>query len=178
MFTQKITDDLSLALIQPSFAERCWEIVQEQREYLAQWLAWPEKTDSEEQLLDFVKTSLINYANGESMVCAMIYQDDIAGLVSFNRINHVLKKVEMGYWLRQDLQGKGIVTQSVKKLIEIAFNELDMTKAQISCAVDNQPSRAVCERLGFELEGIITQQERIGERILDHAIYGLKRNES
>jgi ribosomal-protein-serine acetyltransferase len=50
-----------------------------------------------------------------------------------------------------------------------------MQKVQMSVAVENTRSRAVCERLGMVLEGIITNEEKIGERILDHAIYGLYR---
>jgi len=50
-----------------------------------------------------------------------------------------------------------------------------MQKVQISVAVDNQPSRKVCERLGFSLEGVITRSENLNGRVVDHAIYGLSR---
>jgi len=50
-----------------------------------------------------------------------------------------------------------------------------MNKVEISAAVDNAASRAVCERLGIELEGVITNAEKVGDRILTHAIYGLHR---
>ncbi|MFW1332146.1 GNAT family N-acetyltransferase, partial [Vibrio parahaemolyticus] len=72
-------------------------------------------------------------------------------------------------------QGKGLVSKSVSKLIEMAFTELDMQKVEISAAVENQPSRKVCERLGFSLEGIITCSENLNGRVVDHAIYGLSR---
>ena len=48
-----------------------------------------------------------------------------------------------------------------------------MEKVQIAAADGNAKSRAVCERLGMKLEGIITNRERIGDRILNHAIYGI-----
>ncbi len=175
MFTRKINDNLSLALVQPSFAKHYLAIVEAQRDYLGQWLAWPHEELSEAFFIQFAKRTLQRYADGVSMGCAMIYQGDIAGNIGFNVIDHQLKKVKIGYWLREDLQGKGIVTQSVRALIDIAFNELDMTKVQIACAVDNHPSRSVCERLGFTLEGVITQAENINGRLVDHAVYGLKR---
>lgn len=50
-----------------------------------------------------------------------------------------------------------------------------MEKVEISAAVENAASRAVCERLGCELEGIITRNENLNGRIVDHAIYGLER---
>ncbi|WP_332420376.1 GNAT family N-acetyltransferase, partial [Vibrio metschnikovii] len=60
--------------------------------------------------------------------CGMIYQDKLVGNISFNSINHQLKKVEIGYWLSSEYQGKGIVSKSVSKLVDLAFTELDMEK--------------------------------------------------
>ena len=84
---------------------------------------------------------------------------------------------KIGYWLSKHHQGNGIVTRVVKHLIDFAFNELNMEKVQLSAAVENRASRrSVAERSGMTLEGVITNQEKIGERILDHAIYGIHRN--
>ena len=57
----------------------------------------------------------------------------------------------------------------------MAFTDLDMDKVEISAAEKNVASRKVCERLGFKLEGVITQAENINGRIVDHAVYGLSR---
>jgi len=54
--------------------------------------------------------------------------------------------------------------------------ELEMDKVQLSAAVENIPSRSVAERAGMTLEGVITNQEKVGDRILDHAIYGIHKN--
>lgn len=111
------------------------------------------------------------------MTCAVWYQDRLVGNTSFNSIDHDLQKVTIGYWLSQDEQGKGIMSRVVKKLISIAFDELDMQKIEISAAEGNKPSRALCERLGFKLEGIISRNENLNGRIVDHAIYGLCRDQ-
>lgn len=175
MFTVEVEEDLELALVEPKFASKYLEIVSSQRDYLGEWLAWPPHAENEEFFQGFIKKSLHDYADGKSLVCAMMYQSEVAGNISFNTINHDLQKVEIGYWLRRDLQGKGIVSKSLSKLINYAFTELDMQKIQISAAVDNQASRSVCERLGFKLEGIITRAENLNGRVVDHAVYGLSR---
>ncbi|WP_337920474.1 GNAT family protein [Vibrio cholerae] len=175
MFTLDVDTDLKLALVDPKFAPQYLEIVSREREYLSQWLAWPPHANSEEFFLSFIKRSLHDYADGKSFVCGMIYKDKLVGSISFNSISHQLKKVEMGYWLSSEYQGKGIVSRSVLKLIDVAFTDLDMEKVQISAATGNQPSRNVCERLGFVLEGTITRAENLNGRIVDHAVYGLDR---
>jgi ribosomal-protein-serine acetyltransferase len=53
-----------------------------------------------------------------------------------------------------------------------------MQKVQILIATGNLKSRAVCERLGIKLEGIVTNEEKVVDRILDHAIYGIHREKT
>lgn len=173
MFTLKVDEELELALIEPKLAPLYLNIVSKEREYLSEWLAWPLHAENEEFFLSFIKRSLHDYADGKSLVCGMFYQEQLVGNISFNSINRKVQKVEIGYWLSSEYQGKGIVSKSVTKLIELAFTELDMKKVQISAAVNNQSSRNVCERLGFNLEGILTRSENLNGRVVDHAVYGL-----
>lgn len=177
MFTLSIDQELQLALVQPSFATKYLAIVSAEREYLSQWLAWPPLGKDEAFFLAFIKQSLHDYAEGKSLTCAMLFQGQIVGNISFNSIDNQLKKVEIGYWLSESYQGRGIVTRSVSRLIEYAFTQLQMEKIQISAGEGNRASRAVCERLYMRLEGIITRDEKVGDRIIDHAIYGLNRSE-
>ncbi len=161
--------------VHPSFAPRYVELAQENHEYLSQWLSWPYFCKTEAEFYAFIQHSLHNYADNKSMTCAVEYEGSIVGNMGFNTINHDTKKVEIGYWLAADMQGKGIITRSCQYLIDYAFSHLNMNKVEISAAVDNAASRAVCERLGMELEGVITNAEKVGDRILTHAIYGLHR---
>ncbi|NRF13684.1 GNAT family N-acetyltransferase [Vibrio coralliilyticus] len=175
MFTISIDSELELALVQESFATQYSELVSTQTEYLSKWLTWPPYCQSEQDFRMFVQRVLHEYADGKSMTCAIIYNSNIVGNCSFNTISYDTKTVEIGYWLSQHQQGKGIITRVVNKLIDIAFNEYQMEKVQLSAAKDNLPSRRVAERVGMTLEGIITNKEKVGDRILDHAVYGIHR---
>ncbi|OEE16136.1 ribosomal-protein-L7/L12-serine acetyltransferase [Vibrio cyclitrophicus ZF205] len=176
MFKTIIDNELSIALVEENFASHYAEISQSQNEYLSQWLAWPPHCKTAQDFRIFIQRSLHDYAEGKSMTCAIIYKGNVVGNCSFNTIYHSTKKVTVGYWLSETKQGKGIVTRVVQKLIEIAFEELDMEKIEISAATENMSSRKVCERLQFTLEGIITRNENLNGRIIDHAIYGLHRS--
>lgn len=175
MFTIKIDNEIQLALVEPSFAAKYFAIVQRDLDYLSQWLAWPEHAKDEAFFHSFITRSLHDYAAGKSLTCAIILKDEVVGNIAFNSINHSLKKAEIGYWLSAQHQGRGIVSRAVSALFDMAFTQLGMEKVQISAAVSNQPSRAVCERLNMELEGIITNAENLNGRIVDHAIYGLSK---
>lgn len=84
---------------------------------------------------------------------------------------------EFGYWICESHVGRGIVTACVRALVRMMFDGYDVQRGEIFTSTENAPARAVAERLGFTLEGIKRQCERVGDRVLDHAIYGLLREE-
>lgn len=178
MFKLGVDDEINLYLVNVAFTDRYVELAAENYEYLSQWLEWPKHCKTLDGFNSFVKGSLHKYADGESMNCAIEFRGEIVGNAGFNTINRELKMVEIGYWIGKQYQGNGIVTRVCAYLIAYAFNKLDMDKVQIAVAEDNSPSRAVCERLGLQLEGIITNREKVGERVLNHAIYGIHRTEA
>jgi len=51
-----------------------------------------------------------------------------------------------------------------KALLHFAFDELNINRVQIKCAVGNTPSKNIPKRLGFKFEGI----ERDGELLVDN----------
>ena len=173
MFKHIIDDEISLHLVSETFTERYVELAEENHEHLGEWLAWPHFCKTQDDFKKFVHNSLHSYADGKSMNCSIKYRGEIVGNISFNSIDHDLKVAEIGYWLAQKYQGNGIVTRVCKFLIDYAFTTLKLEKIQISAAEHNISSRAVCERLGLQLEGIITNQEKIAGKILNHAIYGI-----
>lgn len=176
MFSLRVDEQIQLKLVHPSFAPLYVELVKENYDDLAEFLVWPPHCKTKADFEGFVKRMLHEYADGKSITCGIFYYDELAGNVCYKDIDHDLKKVEIGYWLAGKHQGKGIVTRVCRMLIDYAFDELKVDKVEISAATENKASRAVCERLGMTLEGVITNAENINGRIVDHAVYGLKRN--
>jgi len=66
-----------------------------------------------------------------------------------------------GKGLSDKYQKQGIVTKSVDKLCDFAFNKLGLNRIQIKCAVENRSSINIPKRLGFRFEGIERQGERL-----------------
>ncbi|WP_438012756.1 GNAT family N-acetyltransferase [Psychrobacter raelei] len=173
MFCIKINDELSLALVQPSFAKDYLRIIAPNQADFAKFLAWAALDLNENFFLNYITRSLHNYADGIALPCSIIYQDKLVGNIDFHQINPSLGKARIGYWLDPEFRGRGIINKSVKTLIDIGFNEMNISKIEIWTAVENKYSRAVAERLGFIQEGIITQNEKVGSKIYDQIVYGL-----
>ncbi|MCX4026567.1 GNAT family N-acetyltransferase [Endozoicomonas sp. SM1973] len=173
MFVLEVNKTIKLELVHPAIAQQLYKLVESNRAYLSEWLPWVSKAESIEDYESFIKQVLYDYAAGKKMACSILFEGKLVGVCGFNAIEPVLKRAEIGYWIASEYQGKGIVTQVCQKLIEIAFDYYNVDKVQISAAKDNIRSRAICERLGMNLEGIITNQENVKGKIVDHAIYGL-----
>ena len=98
----------------------------------------------------------------------------IVGSIGFPAVNRDLGSCEIGYWLGRAAQGRGTMTLAVRALIDHAFGPWKLHRVMIQAGVGNARSRAVAERLGFTLEGVLREAERYPDgRCIDLAVYGL-----
>ena len=59
--------------------------------------------------------------------------------------------LEIGYWLRTDVTGRGLMTAAAQALTELAFGLPGVARVEIHCDAANTRSAAVPRRLGFRL---------------------------
>ncbi len=62
---------------------------------------------------------------------------------------------DIGYALDSDYQGRGYMTEAVRRLIRFGFEELKLHRIWATCDIDNDPSRRLMERVGMEREGLL-----------------------
>lgn len=164
--TLRIDEEIELRQMDLSDSKDIFNIIDNQREYLGKWLPFVEFTKELKDTTTFVD-SVVNAPKYRfEYVFTIQKRNHFIGLIGFKSTDHTNKKTEIGYWLSQKHQGQGIVTKSVKKLCEFAFDELQMNRIQIKCAVGNKKSINIPKKLGFKLEGV----ERSGE-LLSGGIY-------
>lgn len=173
MFVHKIDEDLSLKLIDLKDGESIFELTNQSREYLREWLPWLDITTKLEDTKEFIKLSLKGFAETKSINTVILYKGNIVGVAGFNEINWSNKTAYIGYWLDEESQGNGIITKVAKALTDYAFTELKLNKVEIRAAVGNKKSRSIPERLGFVNEGSIRQAEWLYDHYVDHVVYGM-----
>ncbi|MFF0017959.1 GNAT family N-acetyltransferase [Streptomyces sp. NPDC005374] len=79
--------------------------------------------------------------------------EDLVGMLSLSRRSP--GTAEIGYWGSRDHRGNGYVTEAVRASSRWAFTELSVDRVEWRAEVGNQPSRAVAERAGFVVEGVL-----------------------
>lgn len=84
--------------------------------------------------------------------------------------------LEIGYWLRTDATGRGLVTEATAALTRLAFHVHGADRVEIRCDPRNERSAAVPRRLGFTLLATLLDdaQTPIGEP-RDTMIFSLTR---
>ncbi|WML52152.1 GNAT family protein [Neobacillus sp. PS3-12] len=177
MFIHKINDELSLKLIELRDSERVFELTNKSRDYLRKWLPWLDITTRLEDTIEFIKGCLKGFAENKSLNTVIIFNGEIVGVASYNNINWSNKTAYIGYWLGDEFQGKGIMTEVAKTLTDYAFNELNLNKVEIRAAVGNKKSRSIPKRLNFVDEGCIRQAEWLYDHYVDHVVYGILKEE-
>lgn len=79
---------------------------------------------------------------------------------------------ELGYMLARAHWGSGIAAEAVAAVIEQIFAE-GQRRVFADTDPDNGPSRALLERLGFRLEGVLRAEWETHIGVRDTALYGL-----
>jgi RimJ/RimL family protein N-acetyltransferase len=82
-----------------------------------------------------------------------LFPRDAGGRVQYNDAD----RVELGYWLRSDMTGRGLVTEGAQAVLAMAAVLPHVSRVEIRCDERNTPSAAVPQRLGFVLATTITE---------------------
>jgi ribosomal-protein-serine acetyltransferase len=171
MWELKVDNQIRLKEIGLEDVEAIFYIIDSEREYMTQWLPFVELT----QKVSFTRSFVQHYLNAEvkDLTCTIYYDEQLVGLVGLKDTDHDNLKTEIGYWISESFQHKGIVTRSCEALIDYSFNELGMNRIQINAAVENLRSQAIPERLGFTREGIERDGELHSRGFVDLVVFGL-----
>jgi ribosomal-protein-serine acetyltransferase len=173
MITISPAEDLLLREPRDEDAAELFALIDANRIALGVWMPWLDQMRNMEDSLAYVRFSRDGNREGRFLNLLVWHHGQAIGVVCYFAIEPTQRRAEIGYWLGEAWQGRGMMTRACAALIEYGYTALDLYRIQIACAVDNQASRAVPLRLGFTLEGVLRGRECIGKRVLDHAIYGL-----
>lgn len=177
MLPSKITHELSLERLDPKHTEAIFHLTDKNRTYLRQWLPWVDNVHTAEDTRAFIITTQAQFERNEGFQMAIVWQGEIVGAIGHHRIDWANRSTSLGYWLAEPYQGKGIMTQACRELVNHAFQTLNLNRVEIRAATANYRSQAVPKRLGFQQEGIAREAEWLYDHFVDLIIFGLLRRD-
>lgn len=102
----------------------------------------------------------------------------LMGYVCIKNVNKSIMKCELAYFIDQNFEGQGIISKAVAQTIAFCFHELMMNKVYICTSKINTASQRIATKHGFRQEGILREEFKNGQAILEDIVYfGLLKSE-
>ena len=103
---------------------------------------------------------------------AIEYGDEAVGGVGFLIGRDIARtSAEMGYWLSEELWGRGIATRAATAMSEWAFENYGLTRVFAMAFAHNAASIRVLEKAGFEREGLLRRSAIKNGVVLDQILF-------
>jgi ribosomal-protein-serine acetyltransferase len=95
----------------------------------------------------------------------------LIGYICIKNVNKDILKCELAYFIDADFEGKGIISDAVSQTIDFCFNKLRMNKVYICTSKINKGSQRIALKHGFQEEGILREEFKNHEGILEDIVY-------
>ncbi len=168
----------ALKLVEPSHAKPMFELIEKNRDHLRAWLPWVDSTNAISDVENFIKSKREQFAENNGFTMSIWCEGKVAGCIELHAINWHVGSSSIGYWLGQEFEGRGLVTIATRAIVDYAFNTYGLNRIDLRAAAANRKSRAVPERLGFTLEGVLRQSVKLADgQLVDFCVYAVLASE-
>ncbi|MDD3172655.1 MAG: GNAT family N-acetyltransferase [Herbinix sp.] len=172
------TERLFLKLLNKNDASMVLSFYEENK---SQFEPWEPKRDNHFYTLAYQKASLTAESNlmseGKLLRYWVFTKDSpntLIGSICFqNILREPYRSCSLGYKFSYKYLHQGYASESLKKCIEIVFEEYPIHRIEAYIMENNEPSLRLIERLSFRQEGLSCSYARIGGNWTDHLRYSL-----
>jgi ribosomal-protein-serine acetyltransferase len=199
MFYLAIDRDIQVRTLHPEHAETLFNLIERNRSRLRPWIhpnALPETISGVRKLtIEGFLNSLPNPLEEQEkypdyfqemdqylpplnppMEMGIWVNELLVGQIMLGRLQENFTGAEFGYWIDGESEGRGIVTQCVRGLMDYAIGNMGIERFLIGCASENRRSSAIPRRLGYRLVAMVPDGEIVGDFLYDRLIYEMQSN--
>jgi ribosomal-protein-serine acetyltransferase len=173
----KVDDEITLKELEIETAEKLFGLIDTNREYLREWLSWVDNTSTIDDTIFYIQNLFKQDLYSGRYVLEVRYNNELAGLVDYHNGDSINLKAEIGYWLAESFQGKGIMTKACLALIDYGFKKAGLNRVTIKCAEGNKKSQAIPIKLNFKMEGIEREGQYLYGRFHDLLVFSMLKND-
>jgi len=108
----------------------------------------------------------------------IFFEGRLAGEVTLSSIQRgPFQNAFIGYWVDQELAGRGLAPEATVTVLRFAFEELGLHRVEIAIVPRNRASRRVVEKLDLREESVALRYLEIDGRWEDHVRYAITSEE-
>ena len=129
--------------------------------------------DSREKWISFLQYATTNPG---VLYRAIEVEGKVVGSIGVSPQTDIKRKnAELGYWLAETYWNKGIMTEAIREIVELAFQTFDITRIFATPDSTNTASHHVLEKTGFKLEARLEKTVYKNGEFLDELIYAVRK---
>ncbi len=143
----------------PKIVDAIDESLQELKQFMP-WSHFPQSIES--QRLRII-SSIHDYWSGKDYVFGIIggSSNSFLGCIGLHRRTLNTQGLEIGYWIRSSIAGKGLATAATRSLIVYGFELLGLNRIQCCHNSYNVGSARVNDKCNFKIEGTLKNFESL-----------------
>ncbi|WP_299092338.1 GNAT family N-acetyltransferase [uncultured Metabacillus sp.] len=151
------TERLLIRMPRPGDGPEVYRAIQASINELKPWMPFAQYEQTEQDVELNVREAHINFLKRDDLRLHVFLKEtgEFVASSGLHRINWSIPKFEIDYWIDTRYSGKGYMTEAVQGITDLAFHKLNARRLERRCDSNNVRSRAIPERLGFTLEGIL-----------------------
>ncbi|MEH7472608.1 GNAT family N-acetyltransferase [Priestia megaterium] len=155
------TKRLFIRMPLPGDGKAVSQAINESIEELKPWMPFAQTEQTVEEAEINIRKSHTQFLEREDLRLLIFLKEtgEFVGSSGLHRIDWNVPKFEIGYWINSRFSNKGYMTEAVEGIMNFALKELKAKRVEIRCDSNNAKSRAIPEKLGFRLEGILENDD-------------------
>jgi ribosomal-protein-alanine N-acetyltransferase len=166
-------DTITLRPVRLADASDLARIYRENKAFMARYD--PPRNDSfftEEGQRVELEQAVAQAAVGARFRYVILDGDEVVGMISMsNLVRGPFQSANLGYWVAEQHNGRGVGTRAVALVIEAAFQEHGLHRLEAGTLLDNVASQRVLRKNGFEEIGIAPRYLFIAGDWRDHLLF-------
>lgn len=120
------------------------------------WLDWCHHHFDSKEAHEFIVANRLNWIKNSSYGFGIFERnsDRFLGMVALTEIFITSNMASLGYWVADQHQHCGYAKEAVDAIVEMAFDQIGLTRLEIVCDRHNLPSHNVARCCGAVEEGV------------------------
>lgn len=173
MSIEIVTERLLLKSIDESNANQLLDYIVRNQEFLKEWeISRPLEFYSLDAQKENIMNDKMNIERGQLFKVWMYKLDEPERIIGSISLSNIVKgaflSCHLGYRLDQEECNKGYMTEGLVRVIDVAFNDLQLHRIEANIMPRNKASLKVVENLGFYHEGLARKYLKINGKWEDH----------
>lgn len=148
-----------------------WFLVDTNRCYLEQWIPWVKTIKSPNDARNFIGGAIFLEKQRREINWGIFENDFLIGIVGIHHLNWDDFSATFGYWIAEEYQSQGILTQVIRTLLQIAKKNFFLKSIEIHTSTKNKASAKVAQKCLFTHRKTLPMYQKINNQWHDIQIF-------